>query len=128
MKKIKSDELELLGSTLRDGKLKIDGDVCARINWLIAGVLRHVGVGRNSGGWDSLYVDPADGRYWLLTYPHGEMHGGGPPQLKCVPLTAEEIAAGFFSPGEWDEHMKKFMRERNIRFISREKLPRDKPG
>jgi hypothetical protein len=39
-------------------------------------------------GWNALYRDPNDCRYWELTYPEGELHGGGPPQLRC--LTADE--------------------------------------
>jgi len=29
-------------------------------------------------GWDVLYLDPADGRYWERILPSSEMHGGGP--------------------------------------------------
>jgi hypothetical protein len=35
-------------------------------------------------GWTILYRDPDDGRYWELTYPQSEMHGGGPPQLRWL--------------------------------------------
>ena len=35
----------------------------------------------DTSGWDVLYRDPADGRYWELTYPQSHMHGGGPPRL-----------------------------------------------
>jgi len=45
-------------------------------------------IGRDAGGWDILYRDPQDGRYWELIYPRSHMHGGGPPELRC--LTPEE--------------------------------------
>jgi len=41
-------------------------------------------VARDSSGWDSLYVDPSDNRFWELTYPESASHGGGPPHLKCL--------------------------------------------
>ena len=47
-----------------------------------------VKLGSDASGWDVLYRDPTDGRYWELTYPQSERHGGGPPQLEC--LTTEE--------------------------------------
>lgn len=43
-------------------------------------------VARDASGWNVLYRDPLDGRYWEMTYPHGEMHGGGPPRLLCLAL------------------------------------------
>jgi hypothetical protein len=42
-----------------------------------------------SGGWDVLYRDPRDGRFWELTYPHGDVQGGGPPRLHL--LSVEEL-------------------------------------
>jgi hypothetical protein len=35
-------------------------------------------------GWTKLFIDKIDGRYWELTHPHGDWHGGGPPTLTCV--------------------------------------------
>jgi hypothetical protein len=34
-----------------------------------------------------LYQDPDDLRYWEFSYPHAEMHGGGPPMLECMDKT-----------------------------------------
>jgi hypothetical protein len=118
MKKISSEETEILGAVMKDGKMFIDREACLRINWLASGVLVNVGVDKDSGGWEKLYRDPADGRYWLLTYPHGEMQGGGPPALKQLPLTEGEVKEKYYSPAEWAKHIEQFMRERNIRFIS----------
>jgi hypothetical protein len=39
---------------------------------------------RDSSGWDALYVDPEDGRYWELIYASSEEHAGGPPILTCI--------------------------------------------
>lgn len=37
-----------------------------------------------NGGWDILYQDPTDQRYWELTCPRGEYHGAGPLRLSYV--------------------------------------------
>ena len=101
----------------------IDREACLRINWLASEVLENVGVGKESGGWEKLYRDPADGRYWLLTYPHGEMQGGGPPLLSNLSLTEPEVKEKYFSAEEWAKHSEKFMHERNIQFISPKESP-----
>lgn len=31
-----------------------------------------------AGGWETLFRNPVDGRFWERYYPLGEMHGGGP--------------------------------------------------
>ena len=122
MKKLEPQEEELIGEwiTARPGGLARGSDACNRIEWLISGTLQLVGIDAESGGWDKLYRDPVDGRYWLLTYPHSEMHGGGPPQLKHLPLTEQEVKEKFVTPEAWDKHMEQFMRERNIRFVTRD--------
>ncbi len=102
---------------LSRNKVDADREVLARIHWLTGEVLALIGV-EKTGGWEKLYRDPADGRYWLLTYPFGELQAGGPPSLICRKLGEAEIKAGYLSPAEWDEHMEKFMRERNIRVVS----------
>jgi hypothetical protein len=56
----------------------------SRIGWLTSEVL--VLVARSEDGWDALYRDPADGRYWEHTYPQSELHGGGPPRLAAVSI------------------------------------------
>ena len=118
MKKLESYEKELVGDwILADGKVR-GNEACERIHWLISEVLQQMGVDAASGGWDKLFRDPADGRYWLLTYPRSEMQGGGPPALKHLTLTDQEVKEKFISPEEWKKHMEKFMRERDIQFIS----------
>jgi len=77
---LKPEETELRCEwDLVDGKV-IGNDVCQRIAFLIEHSLKKVA----GGGWETLYLDPNDGRYWELTYPSSEMHGGSPPRLAVV--------------------------------------------
>jgi hypothetical protein len=62
-----------------DGRVVSDG-VEKRIHWLIENELEQV----PAGGWEVLYRCPGDGRFWALTRPRGEMHGGGPTRLKHI--------------------------------------------
>jgi hypothetical protein len=82
MRSLQPHETELRGTWIaRDSIVEAD-EVCRRIKWLVGNNLREVAV--DVSGWDVLYLDRADGRYWELTYPQSEMHGGGPPQLKVI--------------------------------------------
>jgi hypothetical protein len=76
-------ETELVGRWENiDGSVR--GDFVAdRINELIRVYLTPVVI---ENGWERLYRDPADLRLWDLTYPQGEMHGGGPPMLTLLSL------------------------------------------
>jgi hypothetical protein len=40
----------------------------------------------SANGWESLYRDPRDGRYWERFFPHGEMQAGGPESLRVLDL------------------------------------------
>jgi Immunity protein 27 len=76
---IKPDETDMSGSWIVRGG-KVAGDpVTRRIERLVSKYLHEVG--QSDNGWDTLYRDPVDGRYWELTYPESHMHGGGPPRL-----------------------------------------------
>jgi hypothetical protein len=86
--KLQADERLLTGRWIvQDGKVRADA-TCERIAWLLSRHLQKVADSAQWGAWETLYRDPDDGRYWERTYPQGEMHGGGPPQLIC--LTVEE--------------------------------------
>lgn len=62
---------------------QVEGDsACRRIDWLVSHHLKELG--HDASGWDQLFVDPDDGRFWELTYPEGEQHGGGPPCLRYL--------------------------------------------
>ena len=88
---LKSDETDLVGAWVKDEGRIVGDAVEMRIDWLISCALQKIAVNRVSGGWETLYRDPRDERYWELTYPQGEMHGGGPKQLKNLP-TATVLA------------------------------------
>jgi hypothetical protein len=78
---LQPEENELIGSwVMRDGRMVSD-ETETRIKNLIANRLREV----SAGNWCKLYVDPTSGAYWELTYPQGEMHGGGPMKLARLP-------------------------------------------
>lgn len=34
--------------------------------------------------WENYYIDEATNEKWVEEYPHSEMHGGGPPQLRMI--------------------------------------------
>lgn len=73
------EETILTGSWIfEDGRMAEDS-VSVRIRKLVAEHLCLVA--RSADGWEKLYRDPTDGRYWELTYPHGAMQGGGPQAL-----------------------------------------------
>lgn len=82
MKSISPSETEITGNWLiSEGRVTADEN-CARIFDLTKEYL--VELDRDSSGWDTLYRDPKDGRLWELIYPHSELHGGGPPLLRCL--------------------------------------------
>jgi hypothetical protein len=65
----------------REGRV-VGDNTCVRIDELVRTHLK--ALGRDTTGWDALFRDPEDGRLWELTYPQSELHGGGPPQLRCL--------------------------------------------
>lgn len=83
---IRPDETQLVGHWENvEGGVRADA-VANRINELTRTYLTRVAV--SESGWENLYRDPADLRLWELTYPQGDMHGGGPPMLRL--LSVEE--------------------------------------
>jgi hypothetical protein len=84
MTHIEPSEMLLKGQwVLRDGRPVVD-EVCRRISILTQSYLDEVG--RDASGWNTIYRDPNDGRYWELTYPQSNLHGGGPPELRCLDI------------------------------------------
>lgn len=78
--RIQPNETEIRGAwAVVKGRVEADSN-CRRINELISHHLREVA--SDASGWDSLYVDPSDNRFWELTYPESASHGGGPPHLR----------------------------------------------
>ncbi len=84
-------ETELIGKwVVIDNSITAD-DVSKRIEVLIKDSLTKVAV--SDDGWEILYIDPNDGRYWELTYPSSESQGGGAPKLSVIP--AEQVKAKY---------------------------------
>jgi lipid-A-disaccharide synthase len=82
---IGSNEFEIKGSwALVEGRMTED-EAVKRIRFLVDNALQYLATSKD--GWEKLYRDPQDGRYWELTFPRGEMHGGGPQSLFLANLT-----------------------------------------
>lgn len=82
------DELIIVGRwILKDGQMLADAN-CERIHSLVTTHLVRIDASPHSGGWETLYRDPSDGRYWERVYPQGEVHGGGPPTLRVIEAEA----------------------------------------
>jgi immunity protein 27 of polymorphic toxin system len=79
---IRADENEIVGSwKMIDGRM-VEDEASKRIRALAKDELKPIAV--SSDGWERLYEDPRDHRLWELTYPSGEMQGGGPPALRVI--------------------------------------------
>jgi YD repeat-containing protein len=83
MKMITPNETEITGKWLTTQGRAVEDETCRRIADLVKSHL--VELGRDQSGWDALYRDPTDGRFWELIYPQSELQGGGPPQLRYLP-------------------------------------------
>jgi hypothetical protein len=68
---IQPTETILTGQWLVQGGRVVADEVCKRILALTNSYL--IEVSRDASGWNVLYRDPNDGRYWELTYPRGEL-------------------------------------------------------
>jgi len=84
------EETILIGKWKKIGYNIVRDENCRRIEKLKSDYLKKISVDKS--GWETLYQDPNDNRYWLLTYPDSECHGGGPPTLKMItPIEAFQI-------------------------------------
>ena len=83
-------ETELRGRWVVTGNEVSADETAERIRALTSGHLQKVAT--DNTGRETLYRDPCDGRYWELTYPLSEMHGG-PPTLRTI--TPEASAAKY---------------------------------
>ena len=52
-----------------------------------------VKVATDDSGWEILYKEKSSNKYWELTYPNSEMHGGGEPLV--TPITIEDVKLKF---------------------------------
>jgi immunity protein 27 of polymorphic toxin system len=81
---ISPEETKLVGQwEYVDGAVRSDA-VANRIAELTKSYLVKIAVGGN--GWEILYRDPSDLRFWELTYPESGSHGGGPPTLTHISM------------------------------------------
>lgn len=67
-------------------------EVTLRIHALISSYLVKLATDRT--GWEVLYRDPEDGRLWELSYPQGNLNGGGSPMLKVISIQDAQIRYG----------------------------------
>ena len=91
MKRIRPEESEIVGRWHVSENAVVPDANCTRIQMLTAEYLEKIAAA--DGGWSTLYRDPEDGRYWDLTYPHSDWHGGGPPTL--IHLTDAEARSKY---------------------------------
>jgi hypothetical protein len=90
------DEHLLVGAWAEDANRTTHDEVDRRILWLVT--RRLVACGHAGGGWDQLYQDPRDGRFWELTFPQGSLHGGGPRRLESVGASLAREKYGVTGP------------------------------
>lgn len=91
------EESTLIGQWVVDGGSIRKDAVAERIEALVRGHLIEVAT-TDAGSWEVLYRNPADDRLWELTYPQGEMHGGGPPALTLVSADNAARKYGYMLP------------------------------
>ena len=82
--KLKPNEIELRGGRELEGNSVKADNISERIESLISSYL--VEINEDESGWSKLYQDPEDKRYWELSYPESEIHGGGAPLLRNLSL------------------------------------------
>lgn len=76
---IESNEFELIGKWVFYENKIIEDETTKRIKYLKESYLIKIAI--SNSGWEILYQDPNDKRYWELTYIESHNHGGGPPSL-----------------------------------------------
>lgn len=86
-KSIGEEEFELNGKWLFLNNKLVEDETSNRINYLKNNYLNKVAI--STSGWETLYHDPTDNRYWELIFSQSESHGGGASTLINV---TKEIA------------------------------------
>ena len=87
IKELGSCETELVGNWVQQNGSVVADDVSKRIEFLTQNKLKKVA--SSDDGWDQLYIDVQDSRYWELSHPESDSHGGGAPLLKN--LSQDEV-------------------------------------
>jgi hypothetical protein len=80
---LSSNETILSGKWISQNGSVVADDVSRRIENLTQSALKEIAT--SDDGWSTLYMDPADGRYWELYYDDSDSHAGGAPTLKHLP-------------------------------------------
>lgn len=88
---LRPEEELLTGHWVSSGDEIVGDETCNRIEQLVAGVLEKVA--SDSSGWDTLFQDPSDGRFWELYYPDSGAQGGGPPSIRH--LEAKQVESKY---------------------------------
>lgn len=114
-------ESDLVGKLVRSGSEVIADAVAARIEWLTREVLEPLA--NDSSGWETLFRDPNDGRLWERTFPHSEMHGGGPPRLRAI--SVGDAAAKYDRPWGRAAFERRRVAELAARYLSGQLAGRD---
>jgi hypothetical protein len=73
------EEAELTGKWLFENGKVVGDEIEQRIWELVKN--RFTRLADREGGWVILHQDPVDGSFWELSFPQGELHGGGPRRL-----------------------------------------------
>jgi hypothetical protein len=81
-KRPSAEESSIVGTFSVVGGKVVDEPSLSRIKWLVRDVLQEVA--RDPAAWRTLYRDPETGELWELSFPLGEMQGGGPPTLSRI--------------------------------------------
>jgi hypothetical protein len=56
----------------------------------------------NSEIWEVIHRSPESGEFWLETFPHSELHGGGPPDPE--PIAEHVVVEKLKSEDGWVRH------------------------
>jgi hypothetical protein len=60
-------------------------------------------LGSDQSGWNTLYADPATGKFWELIYPQSHLHGGGPRELNEIHSSAAQVK--YANARDWQQPM-----------------------
>lgn len=90
---IRQDETEIIGNWIEVEGRVIGDERCERIELLTNEYLEKIGFSSESGGWNILFRDPLDKRFWERTYPYSNWHGGGPATL--ISISQDEAKAKY---------------------------------
>lgn len=87
---LESNEFELIGNWIFLDNKVIEDETAKRIKYLKDNYL--IKIATSDSGWETLYQDPNDKRYWELIYAESDYQGGGAPILMniSIELVAEK--------------------------------------